>query len=260
MRRLLSRLALSALLLFSVAGAQDIGTLIQALRKAARLEVRGEVTSSVFFPPREQPTRMLKMLPRVAFVPSLLRRNFDVSSNGTVQIAGRSAAFFALTPKNANAGRWSIWLDAEWKLPLAFEERDSVGGVVRRAEFTSVQEPPRRRLHVPAETVPDASFRGAVQAALPGLQLPRGFVPVGYKQTNRGREIVLSDGLNVLALVIAERNVRRGNGVAARRVGDRFVWLVGNLPPEQLRAALAGITDVKLSALGTFVPQADSKN
>ena len=45
------------------------------------------------------------------------------------------------------------------------------------------------------------------------------------------------DGVNVLALVTAPRNVKAAPGVHSRQVGGSFVWLVGNLPQDALAAA-----------------------
>ena len=100
-------------------------------------------------------------------------------------------------------------------------------------------------------------MRGAVRAALPGLRFPAGFTPVAAVQKDRRVEVTLSDGLNTLALVLAPRNVKAAPGVASRKVGGRFVWLVGNMPQDDLKKAIAGITEVNEAGLGhllgTFV-------
>lgn len=255
MRRLLLAAALATI---GVAHAQDLPALLQLLRQAERFDVRGDVTSSVYFPPRDNPTRSLNTLPRVEFVPWLVRRNYTLGEPTSDKIAGRDAKRFDLTPNNAGASRWSIWIDAQWNVPLAFEERSASGELVRRAAFDRVQNAPRRRLALPAARVQDAAFRRAVVAALPGVRFPGGFEPIGLLRSERGLEIALSDGINVLALVIADRNVRAGEGVFARKIGDRFVWLVGNLPDAQLRFVLERITAVMQGKLGTFSPTSDS--
>ncbi|PYE48941.1 outer membrane lipoprotein-sorting protein [Deinococcus yavapaiensis] len=255
MRFLLSAVLLAA---FGVGHAQDLPALLQILRQAERFDVRGEVTSSVYFPPRANPTRTLDALPRVEFVPWLVRRNFTLGDAASDKVAGRDAKRFDLTPSNANASRWSIWVDVQWHVPLAYEERSPSGDLIRRASFERVQDAPRRRPNGSAARLPSAEFRRAVLAALPGLRLPSGFEPVRLLRSQRGLEIALSDGINVLALVIADRNVRVGEGVFARKVGARFVWLVGNLPEAQLRLVLGKISAVQQDKLGTFVSSADS--
>lgn len=252
-RRLLTAmLAGVALLVGSGAGARDLPELLRLLRRAQTMEVRGEVRTDVFFPPREEPSRTVRTLPRVGFVPGLLSRNFSLTNVSEERVAGREALRFDLTPLNEAADRWTLWTDVEWEVPLAFEERRADGTLVKRATFTAVQGPPRRRV-LPAP-ITRSGFRRAVLAALPGLRLPRGFEPLEVRTTARGQELTLSDGANVLVLVVAGRGVREADGVASRRVGDRFVWLIGTLPREALSAALAGVREVRLSELGTFGP------
>jgi len=259
-RAVLMHGVLAALLAGSVGAAQeDLKTLLQLLRRAERFDVRGEVHSSVFFPPRAEPTKTLKTLPRVEFVPWLVVKNFNLNAVGREVIAGRDAVRYELVPKVGNAAHWSLWLDSAWNVPLAYEERNPDGSVARRAAFTRVDGEPRLKLRVLAARVNEPGFRKAVLTALPGLKFPSGFEPVEYRLVPQGRQVTLSDGVNVLSLVIADRGVREGNGVAARRVGGVFLWLTGNLPQGALREALAGVRNVRVGALGTFVPQDDSK-
>ncbi|AFZ68182.1 hypothetical protein [Deinococcus peraridilitoris] len=244
-----------ALLLGSSAQAQDLASFLDAMRRARHLEVHGTVESSVYFPPRGNPTRRVRTLPRVEFVPWLVQRNFDLSAGTNETLAGRGVVRYDLTPKRGSADRWTIWLDARWDVPLAYEQRTSTGEVIRRAAFTRVQGKPRRRLNIMTERVSDPPFRQAVLRGLPGLALPETFEPVGCHASETGREILLSDGLNVLALVIAPRDVQGGSGVTSRRVGPYYLWLIGSLPQAQLRDVIAQVQDVKLEALEFFAPQ-----
>ncbi|GMA15629.1 transcriptional regulator [Deinococcus metallilatus] len=249
---------LGGLLLLGVAHASDTDDLVSALRQARTLAARGTVEVSVLFPPRAVPTRQARVLPAVPFRPALLAQHFTVTRAQAPPLAGRDVTRFDLTPKVGQAARWTLWIDRVWNVPLAYEERTADGTLARRAAFTQVEpQPVRRQVTVPA--IP-AGLRAALLAALPGLRLPPGFTSAGVRaRPAGGTEVTLSDGANVLALVIAPRNVRAAPGVASRRVGDRFVWLVGNLPDEPLRAALAGIRAVDEEALGTFLAPADSK-
>ena len=252
------RLALALLLLACSAGAQDMEGLLKLLARAQRLEWRGQVESSVFFPPRPEPTKLQEKLPHLAFLPGLLRRNFEVSGARPDSVAGRGATRYDLSPKAGDADRWSVWLDADGGALLGFQERGEAGEVVREAKFESVQGKPRPRPAGNGGRANGPELRAAVLDSLPGLKLPAQFVPASAKLTKRGLEILLTDGLNTLALVLASRGVKLGEGVAARRVAGQFVWLVGHLPQEQLRAAIAGIKDVRTGALGTFLPPSDS--
>ncbi|MEF2279942.1 transcriptional regulator [Deinococcus sp. YIM 134068] len=254
-------LALLALLSLSGAHADAIDDLSSALWRARTLAAKGEAEVSVLFPPRAvaaESARRADRLPVVPFRPALIRRHFTVTRADAPPLAGRDVTRFDLTPNVGQAAHWSIWVDRAWNVPLAFEERMPDGTLARRAAFTRVNAQPARRPR-PVPTMP-AGLRQAVLAALPGLRFPPGFTPTAVAAREAGgAEVTLSDGINVLALVIAPRNVRTAPGVASRRVGPDFVWLVGNLPDTPLRQALAGIQEVKAGELGTFLAGKDSK-
>jgi hypothetical protein len=232
--------------------------LLSALRQSRTQSARGTAEITVNFPPRAQPTRSAAQLPAVPLRPALLLRNFSVTRADGDVVAGRPTARFDLLPKAGQAARWSLWVDLAWNVPLAYEERDAQGGLSRRAALRTVEASPRRVAR-PAPAAAPAGLRAAVLAALPGLRLPTGFVPVEARpRAQGGVEITLSDGVNVLALVTAPRAVAPAPGVASRRVGARAVWLVGNLPQSALAAALAGVRGVAEAELGTFLPPAAS--
>ncbi len=246
------RVLLSVLALSSVAGAADVDELLTALKRTRTLEARGTVEVTVLFPPREVPTRTAGALPRVPFRPSLLARNFTVRKAGKESVAGRPTTRYELTPKVGQAARWTLWIDQEWNIPLAYQENFPDGAVARRAAFRKVSPRPSAvRI-----AVPDApqGLRAALLSALPGLRLPAGWLPVAVRsRPNGGAEVSLTDGVNVFALVIAPRGVRAAPGVASRRVDGGFVWLVGNLPGGVLKAALAKVGQVNTAGLGTFL-------
>ena len=251
-----------ALLLSPLAQAQadKAQSLLSALTRSAQFTVRGEANVTVLFPPRTPPTRLAGALPMLKVFPSLVKQNFEIALAGTQAVAGRSAQVFDVTPKVGAAARWRIWVDAVWNLPLAYEERSAQGTLTRRAELVRAD---KRQSRAPAavQTLSAAPLPGlpaALQRALPGLKLPPGFRAVSVGQRKAGPEVILSDGLNVAALVLAPRGVKAAQGVASRRVGNQFIWLVGNLDPQTLAQALSGITRSDLSALGTFLPPPDS--
>ena len=242
------------------AQADSTRLLLSALSRSAHFTVRGEASVTVLFPPRTPPTRIAGALPTLKVFPGLVKQNFEIVPAGIQTVAGRSAQVFDLTPKVGAAARWRIWVDAVWNLPLAYEERRAQGDLTRRAELIRAD---RRQPRSPAaaQTLSAAPLPGlpaALQRALPGLRVPPGFRAVSVGRRKAGPEVILSDGLNVAALVLAPRGVRAAQGVASRRVGDQFVWLVGNLDPQTLEQALGGITRSDLSALGTFLPPANS--
>jgi hypothetical protein len=251
------RVLLSVLVLSSVAGAADVDELLAALKRARTLEARGTVEVTVLFPPREVPTKTAGALPRVPFRPSLLARNFEVSEVGQESVASRPTTRYELTPKVGQAARWTLWIDQEWNIPLAYRENFPDGTVARRATFLKVSPRPAAvRIAVPAAP---QGLRAALLSALPGLRLPAGWQPVAVRsRPNGGAEVSLTDGVNVFALVIAPRGVRSAPGIASRRVDGGFVWLVGNLPGGVLKAALAKVGRVNTADLGTFLKGAAS--
>lgn len=252
------RAALLGLLLTTTAEASDLDDLLVVLKKARTFAARGQVEVTVLFPPRAVPTRTVGALPALPVRPGLLANAFGATRTDGEPVAGRDTVRYELIPKAGQAARWTVWVDQVWKVPLAFEERTAGGELARRAVFQKVNAKLARvSLGVPG---PPAGLRGALLRALPGLRLPPGFVPVEVRaRAGGGLDITLSDGLNVLALVTAPRGVRAAPGVATRRVGTGFVWLVGTLPPAELKRALEGVRGVDEAGLGTFVPVADSK-
>lgn len=246
-----SALWLFALGFFSLARASDADELLPALQKARVWQARGQVQVTVLFPPRQGPTRLTGKLPVLPLRPRQVIKSFRVVKFGTDTLAGRTVTRYDLTPLNPDAARWRFWIDDEWNVPLSFDEHSADGHLSRRAAFRKVNAK-LAKVEAPSLSVPDG-LRAAVQQSLPGLRSPAGFIPVAVKRSGERWEITLSDGLNTLALVTAPRNVKAAPGVASRRVGGRFVWLVGNLSPAALEAALSGIKSIDESALGTFL-------
>lgn len=255
-------LVLLTMLLSGFAAAQnvppvnDMDALLSALNKSNRFAVRGEASVTVIFPPRDQPIRQVQSLPPIKVFPKLLRQNFVVKREATQTVAGRSTQVFSLTPKLSAAASWRIWVDANWNVPLAYEERSAGGTLARRAELLSVERLQKRANPIKSELT--AGLPQALKLALPGLSLPAGFVAASVVARKTGTQLNLSDGLNVVALVVAQRGVQAAAGVASRKVGDGFVWLVGNLDSGVLKTSLSSIKRSDLSPLGTFSLPSDS--
>lgn len=247
---------LGTCLLGPYAAAADVDDLLVALKRARTFTARGQAEVTVYFPPRPEPTRRAAQLPAVPFRPGLLKRNFSVLRTDGDPVAGRAVSRYDLTPRNSGASRWTLWVDVAWQVPLAFEERRPGGELTRRAAFLKVNAA-LAKVSRPVAAVP-AGLRAALLQALPGLRLPEGFTPVEVRRQGERWTVTLSDGVNVLALVAAPRGVQAAPGVASRPVEGGFVWLVGNLPPGALSQALAGVRQLRLAQLGTFVTPADS--
>ena len=254
--------ALCLLLGTSLAGAQaltspsDTAALLSAFNKSLRFVVRGDASVTVLFPPRAVPVRRAAGLPPIKVFPQLLKQNFAVKQGAAETVAGRPAQVFTLTPKVGAAASWRIWVDTSWNVPLAYEERSADGTLARRAELLRADKLQKRL--TPLKSDVTQGLAQALKRALPGLALPPGFEAVGVGQRPAGRQLNLSDGINVLALVLAQKNVKAAQGVASRQVGDGFVWLVGNLAASDLQAALKEVRPGDASVLGTFAPPGDS--
>lgn len=239
-----------------------INGLVSALKKSLGAEARGEAVLELVFPPSANPLRSARSLPRLGAVPGLIRRNFTVTVSPDT-VAGRPARRYALTPTNPLAARWVIWTDQQWNVPLAYQERMSGGSLARRAELTTVNPALSRLTRAGSVRTVRPALRRALLSALPGLKLPDGFEPVSV-QTRPGTtdtmppavEVLLSDGLSVLALVVSPRPVKAASGVGVRQLGAQSVWLVGNLPQSALDDALNSIRRANVQAVsalpGTF--------
>ena len=264
MRRALLLLGLLA----GTAHAADVDTLISALKKSLVAEARGTAVLELVFPPNKTPVRQARLLPRLGAVPALIRRNFTVTLEGQEALAGRTARRYSLTARNPQAAPWTIWIDSVWNVPLAYQEQQQDGTLARRAAFISVNAAPARLKTPLSARTPDPALKKALLNALPGLKLPAGFEPLSLKlRTNAGgnsaSEVVLSDGLNVLALIASKNAVKAAPGVAVRKLNGAALWLVGNLPQNALEAALDGVQTLDYQAVsdltGTFAPQSASE-
>ncbi|UWX63630.1 transcriptional regulator [Deinococcus rubellus] len=240
----------------SITTPTDAARLLSALIKNTRFVVRGEASVTVLFPPRPTPIRTAQSLPLIEVFPAMLKQNFDIKRQPDEVVAQRPSQVFTLTPKVGAAASWRVWVDARWNVPLAYEERSADGSLARRAELLRADKLQKRGKPVQAAALP--GLAQALRQALPGLALPPGFRAVGVGRRPAGAQVVFSDGLNVLALVTAQKGVKAAQGVVSRKVGDGFVWLVGNLTAQDLQTALKGIRPGDLSALGTFMPPDDS--
>jgi hypothetical protein len=257
-------------------------SLISALKKSWQVEARGSAVLELVFPPNGAPLRNASRLPRLEVNLPLIRRNFTVTAQAA-SLAGRPVRRFELVPRNIQAARWSVWVDIKWNVPLAYQERMPDGYLARRAELVTVNAALTRldraptvqnqTTQNPATQKPGPALKKALISALPGLKLPAGFEPLSV-QTREFHapgntvgepinEVLLSDGLNVLTLIFAPRSVKAANGVAVRKLGGQWVWLVGNLPQELLEGTLAGIRRLDMQAVadmtGTFAGPAASE-
>jgi hypothetical protein len=236
----------------SHAAAAPLDELIAALRASQTRAIRGAATVTLNFPPGRAGERQATALPRLPVVPGLLRRGWSVRQGSEVLLAGRPARRYEAEPLSGQAARWTVWVDVAWKLPLAWEERAWDGSLSRRAAFDTVRS--AGPLSTPAAPLAvNGPLRAALRQGAPGLSLPPGFEPLALRTLSAAqpqrRELVLGDGLNVLALVFAPQPVRAAPGVASVWAPGGALWLTGNLPRSILQASLSNLGRLDTAAL-----------
>ena len=241
---MLTRAAIVFPLIFGLAFAQELPKVRPFLNSVYENEatnvLSGEVLETQLFPPRKQADQILGELPLLPLlIPELLEANFRLQLEDGQKIAGRETYKLSLEPKNKIAPRWSFWVDREWRTRLAFEETDFAGNITAKAQFIGVKGPPtprEKRKGRRAQLKPELEKN--VMTALKGLSLPEGFRVLGAQIKNanaqRRLEIRASNGLSVIALVLAPNQTKTGPKLAVRDVNGAWVWVIANLPKANL--------------------------
>lgn len=245
---------LTLLLLSGAAFAGDWQSLQKAMQNSRTQMPAGSVEVLVLFPPSSKPMKVRNDLPQLNFLPSMVKKNFDLTWEDNQMVAGRSTTMYTLTPRNRLSNAWMIWVDDEWQVPVAYQQQDLNGTTMRRAAFQSftgvlnkLEKPYRQKLAYKAAT------EQKVLKALPGLGLPRPYRVVGIKRAQfqdvPSVEIYLSDGLNVIPVVVAPKAVQEAEGVAVVRLDQQFVWVVAKLPPAELLRIVRHLTDIRIEQI-----------
>jgi negative regulator of sigma E activity len=241
---MLARVSIIFALIFGLAFAQEVPKVRPFLNSVydneATTVLTGEVLETQLFPPRKQADQILSELPLLPLMtPELMNTNFKVNLEMDKKIAGRETYKLSLEPKNKIAPRWTFWMDREWKHRLAFEETDFAGNVTAKAQFIGIKGPPtprEKRKGRRAQLKPELEKN--VLTALKGLSLPEGFRVLGaqIKDANPQRrlEIRASNGLSVIALVLAPNQTKTGPKLAVRDVNGAWIWVIANLPKANL--------------------------
>ncbi len=262
--------SLLSLLAFSSALAQDAPP---DLSNSARLErliaalerggiPKGQTTISVYFPPRKNTTQSAGKLPRLVLVPNLVRQNFELSVLGSEKILGRDVDKLELKPKVEGAATWNFWVDVQWGVPLALEQRSFDGQVMGHAEYTTLKA--QKMLPRPNPSTPltvRSGLERKIKDTLPNFAPPQGFRAVSLKRGKRGDlqtlELTYSDGLNTFPLILAAKGTKAADGIAVRKLGAKngeiWLWMVGRFPKNTLEGTLATVQGpVDVEGLGTF--------
>jgi hypothetical protein len=249
---MLARASIIFSLIFGLAFAQELPKarpfLNSIYENEAMTFLTGEVLETQLFPPRKQADQILSELPLLPLmIPGLIDANFRLQLEADKAIAGRETYKLSLEPKNKIAPRWTFWLDREWKHRLAFEETDFAGNVTAKAQFIGIKGAPssrEKRKGRRASLKPE--LEKSVLGALKGLSFPEGFRVLGaqIKDANGQRrlEIRASNGLSVIALVLAPNQTKAGPKLAVRDANGAWVWVIANLPKTNLEQIATSIT------------------
>lgn len=235
----------------------NISSLIQALRQTKTAQARGAIEVWEYFPPNPHPYQVSKRFPLVPVVPQLLKQNFSIKREA-VRLESSSAWRYTLVPKFNRAPIWYIWLDDTEQQLLGFEQISATGEMLRKAwRQTKAADKPNKANRPtqpnasnpagkPSQASPHWSLKPALEqhilALLPSSPVPSGFHVVGLQHNKRQNkptvELIYSDGLNVLPVVISPQALQPAKGIASRRIGNRSIWLIGLFPESDLQDIL----------------------
>ena len=251
------RLALLLVMLCSVAAfaqsipvppANPLNYFLKSLENEAGLNVRGVVTERQTFPPRKEPEATRKDFPApYPLVIALLRQNWRVAVSTGEQIAGRDSWKLELAPNNLAAPRFTYWMDREWNLRLAIEERDAFGDVTYSARYQEIEKPTKRSQR---RTLTRLELRPAlekfVRAQIGAYYLPEGFRlldvrPRTVRDNQAALDLRASNGLSVIVIVFAPIATGRNAKLAVRDLKGSWVWVIGNLERTELEQIAASV-------------------
>ena len=236
--------------------ANPLNYFLKSLDNEAGLNVRGVVQERQTFPPRKETDAARTDLPAPPpLVVALLRRNWSVTVSIGEQIVGRDTWKLELANANGAAPRFTYWIDREWNLRLAVEERDVTGDVTYSARYQSIEKPtkrPQRRTLTRLELRP--ALEKFVKAQIGDYYLPDGFRLVDVRpRTVRDNQAALdlraSNGLSVIVIVFAPIATGRNAKLAVRDLKGSWVWVIGNLERTELEQ-IAGSLRAPLEIAG----------
>jgi hypothetical protein len=221
--------------------ANPLNYFLKSLENEAGLNVRGSVMERQTFPPRKAPDATRTDFPAPPpLVVALLRQNWRVTISTGEPIAGRETWRLEFTPNNAAAPRFTYWMDREWNLRLAIEERDAFGDVTYSARYQSIDKPSKRSQR---RTLTRLELRPVlekfVRAQVGAYYLPDGFRLVDVRpRTVRDNQAALdlraSNGLSVIVVVFAPIGTGRNAKLVVRDLKGSWVWVIANLERTEL--------------------------
>lgn len=186
-----------------------------------------------------------------------IEKVYAVSNAGQSRVAGRTADFLEVVPRDAHRFGYRLWIDRDSRLPLRYEVVNRKGNALESVEFvdleTGIKAP--RELFVPPSgpAARTLTILRAAKAPMPAVApswLPAGFRVTGSETQQFGdaqgavSSVTYSDGLAAFSLFVEKAAAdakpmgrQLGPTVAVSGVLDagaagRFqVTLVGEVPP-----------------------------
>ncbi len=242
-----------------------ISFMMRALQAEAKLKWQGVVKERQLFPPRAEPEQTRAEIPAPPpLSPRWLRENFNSKAFFGENIAGRETWRIDLIPKIAGVPSFSIWLDRQYLVRLAVQERDADNIITYDARFTSLENKPQQRKDVKQlmKLEPHPKLEAFVQRET-GLVLPAGFHLFDIRPRTVGKdnlnalEVRASNGISVLVMIFAPIGTGNSGKVVSRNVAGAFVWVIGNLLRPELERTAGSIRSplnlgVLLSSFGQF--------
>ena len=236
--------------------ANPLNYFLKSLENEAGLNVRGVVIERQIFPPRKESDASRTDFPAPPpLVIALLRQNWRATVSNGEQVAGRDTWKLELSNLNAVAPRFTYWIDREWNLRLAVEERDVTGDVTYSARYQSIEKPIKRKQR---RTLTRLELRPLlekfVRAQIGAYYLPSGFRlldvrPRTVRDNQAALDLRASNGLSVIVIVFAPIATGRNAKLAVRDLKGSWVWVIANLERTELER-IAGSVRAPLEIAG----------
>ena len=232
--------------------ANGLNYFLKSLENEAGLNVHGVVMEQQIFPPRKEPTATRTDFPAPPpLVVALLRQHWRVAVSNGEQVAGRDTWKLELIADNPAAPRFTYWIDREWNLRLAVEERDVTGDLTYSARYQAIQKPTKRsqrRTLTRLELRPKLEV--FVRAQIGKYYLPDGFRlldvrPRTVRDNQAALDLRASNGLSVIVIVFAPIATGRNAKLIVRDLKGSWVWVIGNLERTELEQ-IAGSVNAPL--------------
>ncbi|BCX89138.1 sigma-E factor negative regulatory protein RseB [Methylomarinovum tepidoasis] len=230
---------------------------LQALDGAPRTVVRESDQIRCYFPDRKMVTVGFRHGDHPLFDNTLpsrwdeLARYYRLRLGAQTQVAGRPAREIVIEPLDAHRYGRRLWIDTETRLPLRFELVDRDGEVLESFVVTDLKV--GEAVALPQEGEDHQGWKVLDRKEIPAdIRWRLTYLPPGFKEVRRSRHIdpetgaaidhlLLSDGLATVSVYIRQADGERADAhrqrlgavnVYSRRLGDHWITVLGDVPPD----------------------------